>query len=92
MNARAEAIYDELLLLRCRRGERRRGGSWSRRWERPVFYYIRRLVPREADAWDVLQQTWLAAFKGLGQLARRSSLRFGCTGLRETWRPRIAGG
>jgi RNA polymerase sigma-70 factor, ECF subfamily len=65
---RAEAIYDELLLLRCRRGE---GAAWREllaRWERPLFFYVRRFVPREEDAWDVLQQTWLAVFNGLGRL------------------------
>jgi RNA polymerase sigma-70 factor (ECF subfamily) len=37
-------------------------------WEDRLFYYIRRLVASEEDAWDVLQQTWLKVFKGIKTL------------------------
>jgi RNA polymerase sigma-70 factor (ECF subfamily) len=37
-------------------------------WERKMLYYISRLVPRHQDAYDVLQQLWLAAYRGIGQL------------------------
>jgi RNA polymerase sigma-70 factor, ECF subfamily len=61
-----EAIYCELLVLRCRRGDR---GAWRDmidHWERRLFYFIRRIVDDEQDAWDVLQQTWMAAYQGMG--------------------------
>ena len=35
---------------------------------RPLFYYLRRLAPCEADAWELLQETWLKAFRSLGSL------------------------
>lgn len=38
-------------------------------WEPRLFYYIRRLVPQESDAWDVLQQTWLGAYENIRGLA-----------------------
>ena len=37
-------------------------------WERPLFYYLRRLAPSEADTWDLLQETWLRIFRSLGSL------------------------
>jgi RNA polymerase sigma-70 factor (ECF subfamily) len=37
-------------------------------WERPLFYYLRRLVSSEEDAWDLLQETWLKTFRSLGSL------------------------
>jgi RNA polymerase sigma-70 factor (ECF subfamily) len=37
-------------------------------WERPLFYYLRRLAPGEADAWDLLQETWLKAFRSINSL------------------------
>ena len=37
-------------------------------WERPLFYYVRRLAPSEADAWDLLQETWLRVFGALDSL------------------------
>ena len=61
-----EAIYCELLVLRCRRGDRAAWEDLIGHWERRLFYYIRRLVDDEPDAWDVLQQTWMAAYKGVG--------------------------
>jgi RNA polymerase sigma-70 factor (ECF subfamily) len=36
-----------------------------RLWERPLFYYLRRLAPSEADTWDLLQETWLRVFRSV---------------------------
>ena len=71
----SERILLELLVLRCRRGD---AGAWReliRLWERRLFYYVRRLVGGERDAWDVLQQTWLAAYKALPTLNEPGALR-----------------
>jgi RNA polymerase sigma-70 factor, ECF subfamily len=56
----------EALLRRCRAGDRDALEELIRRWERKLFYYLRRLVADEADAWDVLQQTWARVIKGIG--------------------------
>jgi len=64
----SERILQELLVLRCRRGDAAAWRELIRGWERRLFYYVRRLVGGERDAWDVLQQTWLAAFKALPTL------------------------
>jgi RNA polymerase sigma-70 factor (ECF subfamily) len=72
---KSEQILGELLVLRCRRGE---GDAWReliRLWERRLYYYVRRLVDDERDAWDVLQQTWLAAYKALPALHEPRALR-----------------
>jgi RNA polymerase sigma-70 factor (ECF subfamily) len=37
-------------------------------WERKMLYYISRLVPRHHDAYDILQQVWFAAYRGIGRL------------------------
>jgi RNA polymerase sigma-70 factor (ECF subfamily) len=37
-------------------------------WERRLFYYIRRLASTEADAWELLQETWLKVFRSLSAL------------------------
>jgi RNA polymerase sigma-70 factor (ECF subfamily) len=69
-----EAIYEELLALRCRRGEKAALEELVRTWEKRLFYFIRRLVDNEADAWDVLQQTWVRVLSGLGALREPRSL------------------
>ena len=63
-----QRIYQQLLALRCRRGEREAWEELIRLWQPRLFYYVRRLVPQEQDAWDVLQQTWLGAFQNIGTL------------------------
>jgi len=52
-----ETIALELLVLRCQRGESRAFEELVRQWEGRLFYFLRRLVASEEDAWDVLQQT-----------------------------------
>jgi len=58
----------EALLRRCQSGDQEALEELVRRWERQVFYYLRRLVHDEADAWDVLQQTWSRIIRGIGRV------------------------
>ncbi|HYO11386.1 MAG TPA: sigma factor, partial [Tepidisphaeraceae bacterium] len=69
MFSERDRIHHQLLVLRCRRGDAAAWRELIAAWEPRLFYYVRRLVPREADAWDVLQQTWLGAYRNLGALA-----------------------
>ena len=74
MQRTTEAIYQELLALRCRRGEKAALEELVRTWEKRLFYFVRRLVDNEADAWDVLQETWVRVLSGLGALRESRSL------------------
>ena len=74
MQRTTEAIPEELLALRCRRGEKTALEELVRAWEKRLFYFIRRLVDNEADAWDVLQETWVRVLSGLGALREPRSL------------------
>lgn len=74
MQRTRQAVYEELLALRCRRGEKAALEELVRTWEKRLFYFIRRLVDNEADAWDVLQQTWVRALSGIGALREPRSL------------------
>jgi RNA polymerase sigma-70 factor (ECF subfamily) len=69
-----EAIGEELLALRCRRGDKDALEELVRTREKRLFYFIRRLVESEADAWDVLQQTWVRVLSGIGALREPGSL------------------
>lgn len=40
-----------------------------------MFYYVRRLVANEEDAWDVLQDVWVKAYRGLGALRETNRFR-----------------
>jgi RNA polymerase sigma-70 factor (ECF subfamily) len=63
-----ERIQNQLLALRCRRGDREAWRELIAVWQPRLFYYVRRLVPQEPDAWDVLQQTWLGAYQNIRTL------------------------
>jgi len=39
-----------------------------RTWERPLLYYVRRLLDSDDEARQVLQETWLKVLLGLGRL------------------------
>ena len=58
MASRKEQLQSELLVLRHREGDDRALPELVAMWERPLFYYIRRLVDSEEDAWDLLQDVW----------------------------------
>jgi RNA polymerase sigma-70 factor (ECF subfamily) len=69
-----EAIEEELLAVRCRRGEKAALEELVHVWEKRLFYFIRRLMDTEADAWDVLQETWVRVLSGIGALRKPDRL------------------
>jgi RNA polymerase sigma-70 factor (ECF subfamily) len=72
--SRKQLLENKLIVLRCRRGEEPAFEELIDRWERPLFYYIRRLVDSEEEAWDVLQDTWLSVIRGIRQLREPAAL------------------
>jgi len=56
-------IESELLVVRWLRGDPEAFGAIVGLWERSLFYYVRRLVESEADAWEVMQEAWLKVLK-----------------------------
>ena len=63
-----QILESGILITRWQRGDRDAFESLVRLWERSLFYYLRRLAPTEADAWDLLQETWLKVFRSLKSL------------------------
>ncbi|MFO0696504.1 MAG: sigma-70 family RNA polymerase sigma factor [Polyangiales bacterium] len=60
-------MSDSELLARVAGGEKAAFHRFVRRHQAAVFRYLRALVRNEADAEDVLQQTFLAAFRGAAE-------------------------
>lgn len=63
-----QLIESALLVVRWKRGDRAAFDGLVKVWERSLFYYLRRLVPSEADAVELLQETWLKVLRSLGGL------------------------
>jgi RNA polymerase sigma factor (sigma-70 family) len=69
-----DTVARELLAMRCRRGDRAALEELIRTWEPRLLYFVRRLAHDEADAWDVLQETWVRVLNGIGSLGDPGSL------------------
>ena len=69
-----EAIYYELLVLRCRQGQKNAFEDLIRMWEKRLFYYIRRLVDDEHDAWQILQETWVKVLRSIRKIREPQKL------------------
>jgi RNA polymerase sigma-70 factor (ECF subfamily) len=61
-------LESAIRVTQCQRGDRQAFAGIVQMWERPLFYYLRRLAPSEADTWDLLQETWLRVFRALPSL------------------------
>ncbi|GMW03066.1 MAG: putative alternative RNA polymerase sigma factor SigM [Candidatus Hydrogenedentota bacterium] len=68
-------IESDLLLIRFHRGDLASFSELMRLWERRLFYYIRRMVPAEEDAWDILQDVWMRAYTQMRTVRDAASLR-----------------
>jgi RNA polymerase sigma factor (sigma-70 family) len=69
-----DQVLNELLALRCKRGDFTAFEELSRAWQPRLFYYLRRLVDEEQDAWDLLQEVWLKVIRGIPGLRNPSRL------------------
>jgi RNA polymerase sigma-70 factor (ECF subfamily) len=67
MSDGTQQVRDEYLALRLRHGEPAAFAELVRTFERPLLYYLTKLVGADA-ALDVLQDTWVAAFRAAGRL------------------------
>ena len=67
MSDGTQQVRDEYLALRLRHGDPAAFAELVRAFERPLLYYLTKLVGADA-ALDVLQDTWVAAFRAAGRL------------------------
>lgn len=64
----ADLILCEILVLRCQRRDSSAAEELVGLFEKPLLYFLRRLVRSEDDAWDLLQETWISVFRALPSL------------------------
>lgn len=68
MQQTSSEIYRRLLVLRCRKRDRAAWEELIAAWERPLLFFLRRLIGSEQDALDVLQETWIKAMRNINSL------------------------
>jgi RNA polymerase sigma-70 factor (ECF subfamily) len=67
MKSRSQ-IYDELLVIKCRQGDREAVNELVGRWQNRLWQYAYRITGSESAAWDIVQETWFAIIRGIRQL------------------------
>jgi RNA polymerase sigma-70 factor, ECF subfamily len=68
LGASSHRLRSAWLVLRYRRGDDSAMEEMVALWERPLYYFVRRLVRSEEDAWDALQEVWCQVVRKIGQL------------------------
>jgi RNA polymerase sigma-70 factor (ECF subfamily) len=61
-------IYDELLVIKCRQGNKEAFEELVDRWQKRLWHYAFKVTGSESAAWDIVQEAWLAIIKGLSKL------------------------
>ncbi|MFP4054591.1 MAG: RNA polymerase sigma factor [Phycisphaerae bacterium] len=61
-------ILDRYLVLRAQDGDERALGELITRWQPRLYRYACRLTCDSDGAWDVLQEAWVSAIRGLRRL------------------------
>ena len=69
------AREDELLAIRCQMGDRDGFDDLIRRWNDPLWRYLRRLAGNDQDAQELLQDVWIRVLRGMARLRDASKLR-----------------
>ena len=75
MDTAARQARDEWLALRCKLDAPAAFEDLIREMELPLLYYVTKLLNDESRAFDVLQEVWLAAFRGIRRLKDPRALR-----------------
>lgn len=72
MNEKEQQIYTELLVIRCQQGQTEAFELIVKLWQRPLLGFALRYLDQKTDALDAVQETWVAAIKGMNKLQNPS--------------------
>ena len=65
-----ELVLEQILILRCQTSDPGALSELIRRYEKPLRYFISRLLSEPASADDIFQDTWLAVLRRLSTLRK----------------------
>ena len=65
MRRHIDRLQDELLILEFRAGDAGALEKLVSRWQKRIYWFILTLVQDDSAVWDVSQEVWMAAVKGL---------------------------
>ena len=73
MERSQEQVETELLALRASRGDADALDQLLRRWQGPLWRYLRGLCHEDQTAWDLLQETCLSITRSIRRMRKNSS-------------------
>lgn len=68
MQNRQEQLHNELLVIKCQKGDSEAFSELVGKWQERLWRYAFKMTGSEASAWDIVQETWSSVIKGLGKL------------------------
>lgn len=74
MLSERDLVRCELLVLRCCRRDAHAAAELTAMFQRPLLYYLGRMVDNEETAWDLAQETWMRVFAALRTLREPRTL------------------
>jgi len=77
-----EQLIEQMLILRCQMGDKDAFATLIERYQRPLRYFISRLLDDAQVSEDILQETWLSVVKRIHRLRKTEAF--------STWLYRIA--
>jgi RNA polymerase sigma-70 factor, ECF subfamily len=70
MATERDKIYWQWLAVRLRQGDLTAAEELIAQFQKPLLFYLRRLLQSEDDAWDCSQETWISALRGIRRLRK----------------------
>jgi len=74
MTKELQILKNRLALQMCRQRSDEGFRMLLDMYERPLFYYLRRFVDREEDAWDALQEVWIKVLRSIASVKSPEAL------------------
>ena len=75
LNDELDRLYERLLVLQVQTRDQDAFRELVRRYERRLFYYIRRILSDGGESLDVLQEVWLRVYLKIGSLRSPEAFR-----------------
>jgi RNA polymerase sigma-70 factor, ECF subfamily len=70
MPTERDKVYWQWLAVRVRQGDATAAEKLVEAFQKPLLFYVRRLLQSEDDAWDCVQETWISALRGIRSLRK----------------------
>lgn len=68
MPAERDKVYWQWLVVRLQQGNSAAAQELIDAFQRPLLFYLRRMLQSEDDAWDCLQEIWISTLRGIRRL------------------------